>query len=633
MIRVLYNIIGENDKLPHIAETEIKEFLEKFQKEAVFTLRMVVFLCLLAWIFTPLLTIFVPLPTFLLSKKMCEKHTRKLTTNKIYILRQTMMLLKQFVGLIWGANNKIRNSINLKPYESNPDRFKIESHNNGHSSFVSKSKNKKLLKLEADYVIVGSGAGGSAVAIELARAGLKIVMIEAGPWLEPKDYPNSFYGTLKNTFDNWGANATIGKSFSPIVQARCVGGTPVINSSIVVRTPENIFDLWKKKCGINISHQQILKFQEKIEQELSVQQVNDSYLGQSNKLAIKAAESLHINGNITDRNVKDCQGSGNCLAGCKNNKKKSPNVTWIPEILARGNILLSCAPAQKIIIKNGKAEKVIGNFVHPYTKEQGCKFSISAKKGIILAASATHTPCILQRSKLVMPALGRNFKAHPGSTVIGIYPEPVMNKNMIGATQGWATTQFQNEGFKLETINMPLELLISRLPDTGKNFTDFLELTPYMALWVAVVKANNSEGTVRYNRILDKPNVYYTMTENDIKKLQKGMYVLANMHFAAGAKTVLPGIYDLPQSIGKNETDLIMNAGLNPQNYFTILSHLFGGAIMGTDQKNSVCDVNGKVHGIQGLYIADASAIPTVLGVNPQHTIMALAMRLAHHLI
>ena len=47
----------------------------------------------------------------------------------------------------------------------------------------------------------------------------------------------------------------------------------------------------------------------------------------------------------------------------------------------------------------------------------------------------------------------------------------------------------------------------------------------------------------------------------------------------------------------------------------------------------SVCDGAGRVHGHQNLYIADASAIPTNLGVNPQHTIMALAAYLAEQLL
>ena len=69
----------------------------------------------------------------------------------------------------------------------------------------------------------------------------------------------------------------------------------------------------------------------------------------------------------------------------------------------------------------------------------------------------------------------------------------------------------------------------------------------------------------------------------------------------------------------------IDEAPLDPQHYLGILSHLFGGCVMGTDPRTSVCDREGRVHGYQGLCIADASMIPSTLGVNPQHTIMALA--------
>jgi choline dehydrogenase-like flavoprotein len=64
---------------------------------------------------------------------------------------------------------------------------------------------------------------------------------------------------------------------------------------------------------------------------------------------------------------------------------------------------------------------------------------------------------------------------------------------------------------------------------------------------------------------------------------------------------------------------------------------LFGGCVMGADPARSVCDPAGRVHGYTGLYVADASLVPTNLGVNPQHTIMALSrhasVRLAEKLL
>jgi len=61
-----------------------------------------------------------------------------------------------------------------------------------------------------------------------------------------------------------------------------------------------------------------------------------------------------------------------------------------------------------------------------------------------------------------------------------------------------------------------------------------------------------------------------------------------------------------------------------------IATHLFGAARMGTDARSSVVDPDFQVHGTEGLYVVDSSVFPTNLGVNPQHTIMALS-RLATH--
>ena len=57
---------------------------------------------------------------------------------------------------------------------------------------------------DADYVVIGTGAGGAAAASQLARGGAKVVMVEAGPWRDPSDYPSSVYGSFRDLFDHWG---------------------------------------------------------------------------------------------------------------------------------------------------------------------------------------------------------------------------------------------------------------------------------------------------------------------------------------------------------------------------------------------------------------------------------------------
>jgi choline dehydrogenase-like flavoprotein len=220
------------------------------------------------------------------------------------------------------------------------------------------------------------------------------------------------------------------------------------------------------------------------------------------------------------------------------------------------------------------------------------------------------------------PALGKGFHAHPGAPIFGCYDEPVdMN---TGATQGWASHAFrESPGFKLETLALPIDMLAGRLAGAGRVLMDRLTEFRHVAMWVTAVRA---ETTGEVGRTLGgRPAVKYTLSEDDMRRLRQGLHTVARMHVAAGARAVLPGIFGLPYKLMPDQIDQIANAPLDPRAYVAVLSHLFGGCSMGKDPARAVCDDGGRVHGYDGLYVVDASAIPTNLGVNPQHTIMALA--------
>ncbi|HEY2513294.1 MAG TPA: GMC family oxidoreductase [Polyangiaceae bacterium] len=488
------------------------------------------------------------------------------------------------------------------------------------------------LALEAEYVVVGSGAGGATAGVTLARGGAKVAVIEAGPWREPKDYPASIYGAMRDMVDAFGSTITRGRALWPIVQGSLVGGTTVINSAIGVRTPADIFAQWQRDHGIGgaAMTDAIYRIQDDLERELSWSEAPPAARGRSNLLARQAGDALGFENHYMRRYVKDCGGHGECFQGCRDDRKQSLNRNFIPETIRLGGDVVSCAPVERILFEGRRAVGVEGRFRHPQTREKGARFTVRATKGVLVAASATKSPLLLMRSGVKGAAVGKYFRAHPGAPIFGVYDDPIdMN---TGATQGWASTAFRERpGFKLETLSLPIDMIAGRLAGSGRELMDRLSEFRHLAMWVHACRAE-TVGTVKAG-LNGRPAVHYSLDEADMKRFRDAMVIIAKMHVAAGARAVLPCVFGMPYRLAPNEIHKLEDAPLDPRAYVAILSHLFGGCVMGKDPARSVCDERGRVHGYEGLTIADASAIPTNLGVNPQHTIMALARLFAEQLL
>ena len=103
---------------------------------------------------------------------------------------------------------------------------------------------------EADFVIIGTGAGGATAARVLAASGCSVVMLEEGPWLTREDRPRDLLRAMGAAVRHFGTQATVGSTPIPLLQGRLVGGSTAINSGIIWRMPEDVRRQWIDEHGL-----------------------------------------------------------------------------------------------------------------------------------------------------------------------------------------------------------------------------------------------------------------------------------------------------------------------------------------------------------------------------------------------
>jgi choline dehydrogenase-like flavoprotein len=344
-------------------------------------------------------------------------------------------------------------------------------------------------------------------------------------------------------------------------------------------------------------------------------------MGENNRRFLEVAERLGIEAQPMKRYERHCSGSGNCLTGCPQGAKQSMNVTYVPRALTRGAKIFSSARVRRVTFDGDRARTVEAEAIG----EDGARrrLRLRARKAVIVAASTVQTPNVLRRSGVRAKHLGKHFQVHPGLAVLGVFDDPI--DMAFGATQGAESIQFRKEGrFKIETISMPPDLLAARIPGVGMELARGMMSYRHIGLWCVQIRAE-AEGTVGRS-IFGRDRVAYSLTKRDVETARRAAGVLSRLFFEAGAHAVWPGIFGLPSTIHRiDEVNAIDNGPLDARAYSFIATHLFGAARMGPDPAASVVDLDFSVHGTKGLYVVDSSVFPTNLGVNPQHTIMALS--------
>lgn len=486
----------------------------------------------------------------------------------------------------------------------------------------------------ADYVVVGTGASGAVAARVLAVAGFDVVMVEEGPWVPPSAFRQDTWSAFKSLWRDAGFQVSEGRSFFPVIQGSAVGGTTVINGAIVHRIPEEIHTKWGAEAGVDelISLKELERAYDILDDKLSVAPGPEDVLGRNNTLMRAGADRMGITANVIRRNVVNCQGSSLCLNGCRGERKQSMNVTLIPEALRHGARIFATCKVEAVEAKNGRAVAVRGRFKpHPETGRKGRSLRVEARRGVIVAASAIQTPILLAASRIGRQSrlVGKRYQCHPGVGFMGAFDQVVDMHS--GITQGFESTHWWSERMKMETVGIPMEVAASRYPGFGRDLVRRIADFRHHASWGVQVRSN-AHGTVRRG-LSGRTVIRWSWSDDDIRTLKIGLKRLGTMMFEAGAKAIWPGVHGLPAELTTiDELALIDGLPNDPRLFHGIASHLFGTATMGVDPAKSVVGPTLESHELPGLYVFDSSVFPTNMGVNPAHTISAIAWLAAERL-
>lgn len=497
-----------------------------------------------------------------------------------------------------------------------------------------KNINSKLLNLEADAVIVGSGAGGAVMAYELAKAGKKVIILEGGNYVPSSEFNERFPDMLEKLYADRGNQANTSGDLV-LLQGTCVGGSTVVNGCVAFRTPDFILNEWSENYGLdNLAPEKLAPYFEKAEKNLSVHVNGEHEINANSRIMRDGAEKLGISWKPLKRNIKNCGLTGHCLSGCKTDRKQSMLVTYLPWAIAHGATLYANAMVTKIVAIDGKAKGVIAEVISPETGEKIADISVSAKI-VVSSAGAVQTPILFQRSQLANSSgqIGKNFACHPSTLVLAEFDKDVFTWR--GAILGMYVDEYEHPekgGFILEGGGAgPIEIGMAVEPGTGSAYLDFMSKAKNYASMVTLIHDHNV-GEIKWED--GKKKIVYDLSEADFPAMKAAFKAAAKIYFAAGAKRVF--IPTTNRLVIEKESDIesvIESIPYGQQTIRMVSYHPQGTMRMGKDKAKSVVNPYGEAHDVANLFVADASLFPTSIIVNPQMTVYAISHYIADEIL
>lgn len=490
--------------------------------------------------------------------------------------------------------------------------------------------------LEADVVVVGTGAGGSVILRECSRAGLSVLGLEEGGYHTWRDFTQREEVMFPKLFQEGGGRLTLDRSVR-VLQGRGIGGSTVHNTNLCKRTPDPILDLWADKYRVSGARPKDLEASfAAIEKALSVSAIPEDAVNPNNDALRRGASALGWKHGVLMHNRIGCQRSGFCELGCAYDAKQNALKVLLPEASAAGARLLSDVRVVRIVTKDGRATGVIAE-AYGESGETLARYVVRAKV-VVLAASAVGSAELVRASGLPDPheRAGRNLRMHPGAVVAGLFDHEIVGHQGIPQSVECTEHLSFEEGSPKRAWIIPAFAhpigTAATLPGFGKDHMRAMRNYRKLAVLTAMLH-DETAGEVGPRSRGGAPNIRYEMIEADRAGLARGLVACARILFAAGAKEVTIPAVPPVRLTSPRELDSLDTSFVRPHGVPLSAVHPMGTLCMGDDPRTSVVSSRGEHHQVTSLFVADGSLFPTSLGGPPQISIYAFALHLAPNVI
>lgn len=498
------------------------------------------------------------------------------------------------------------------------------------------------VSLDGDVVVVGTGAGGGIAAEILARAGLRVIMVEEGRHLTARDFVLEERQALPDLYQEAGGRKTKDKGIV-VLQGRAVGGGTVVNWTASFRTPTQTLEHWRDTRNVvGAGPEDMAPWFARIERQLGIEPWGFEPNANNSALA-RGLQSLGWSPAVIPRNVRDCKDSGLCGFGCPYDAKQSMLVTTIPAALENGAALLSRVRAERLQWSGDKIEHLEAVALdRPGIRPTGRRLRLKARHYVV-AAGGIGTPALFLRSRLPDPhaRLGKRTFLHPTVGSAAAMADPV--EGWSGAPQSvysdhflWSGGARGSVGYKLEVPPIFPMLMSTAFRFHGARHAEVMAAFPRLHAQIALLRDgfhNDSPGGTVGLRDEGSPLLDYPMTPYLWDGVRRAYRSMAEAQFAAGARWAMPLHAEARPYRSWPEAAAAIDAlPLEILRAAVFSAHVMGGAAMGDDPKLAVVGSTGRHHQIVNLSVMDGSIFPTSIGANPQVSIYAFAAKLASKL-